>query len=119
MKLMKRTGVAALVLVLVLLVFTGVRSAKSAEASGPYNATYHQVCIQTGIVSIWQWQFDGYTWRWMSISRPVCLRWATVAVYQPVYPPYPTYPIYYSPVSACGYNGCIYRAPYYPTTYPW
>jgi drug/metabolite transporter superfamily protein YnfA len=113
MRLMRRTGIAVMLVGLMLMVFTALRTTKSAEASGPYSGMYSQVCIQTGTVVVWQWQFDGYAWRWVAASQTVCLRWATVAVYQPA----PYYPIYYSPVGACGYNGCIYRTPYYGQPY--
>jgi hypothetical protein len=115
MKLLQRTGLLALVVGVTLLAFTGLRSAKPAEASGPYNGMYTQVCIQTGFVYVSAWQFDGYTWRWLQVAKPVCLRWATVAIYQPVYP---TYPIYYTPISACGPNGCIYQQPFYGNQQP-
>ncbi len=127
MEVIKRTGLATLGVVLVLLAFASFGGTKSAQAFGPYNGPYSPTCVQSATVYNWQWQFDGYTWRWVSVPTTVCVRWVTsfIRPYTPVYPTYPVYPnyppVFYTPINNClqplpgggFYNGCGFNQVYY------
>jgi len=120
MEVIKRMGLATLVVSLILLAFASIGGTKSAQAAGPFYGPYQPVCIQTAVVYNWQWQWNGYSWQWVAVPSTVCVRYARVN-YPPFnyqYVPYQQYPaVFYTPINNClqplpgggFYNGCGYN----------
>lgn len=116
MKVIKRMGLGTAIVALALLAFATIGGTKAAQASGPYNGPYQPTCVQWQTAYSGQWQWNGWTWQWVSVPQTVCVRWATFYFRQQYVPQYlPQYPIFYTPVNNClqplpgggFYNACL------------